>query len=71
MRLRSLAAMLCVLCFFGFAISSTQAQEQRRLALVIGNSAYPSGPLRNPVNDAEAVAAKLKDLGFEVITVVN
>jgi tetratricopeptide (TPR) repeat protein len=40
----------------------------RRVALVIGNSAYPDGmSLPNPTNDAKAVAASLKRLGFEVI----
>ncbi|HOG17022.1 MAG TPA: caspase family protein [Syntrophales bacterium] len=39
----------------------------QRTALVIGNSAYSSGPLKNPVNDATAMAAQLRDLGFAVI----
>ena len=38
-----------------------------RTALVIGNATYRSAPLRNPVNDAQAVAAALKGLGFTVI----
>jgi uncharacterized caspase-like protein len=38
-----------------------------RIALVIGNSAYPSGPLRNPANDAELMKDTLKRVGFEVI----
>lgn len=37
-----------------------------RYALVIGNSRYPNAPLRNPANDAGAIAALLKGLGFEV-----
>jgi len=38
-----------------------------RLALVIGNSAYPDvAALRNPVNDATDIAAKLADFGFSV-----
>lgn len=44
------------------------AWAQRRMALVIGNGAYPSAPLKNPVNDADALGAKLKALGFEVET---
>jgi hypothetical protein len=41
---------------------------ERRVALVIGNAAYRSTqPLRNPVNDARAIADRLKKLGFEVI----
>ena len=39
---------------------------ESRVALVIGNAAYPSSRLRNPVNDATAVAERLRALGFEV-----
>lgn len=41
--------------------------SEKRVALVIGNAAYP-GPaaLRNPANDATDMAAKLKKLGFDV-----
>lgn len=39
----------------------------RRIALVIGNGAYKSAPLKNPVGDAEAVAASLRQLGYEVV----
>jgi uncharacterized caspase-like protein len=39
---------------------------ERRLALVIGNSEYKSSPLRNPVNDARAVANALAGTGFAV-----
>lgn len=38
-----------------------------RIALVIGNGAYTASPLRNPVNDAQDMAAKLRQLGFDVI----
>lgn len=45
----------------------TVAGTKRRVALVIGNSAYPGvGALRNPANDANDIAAKLKKLGFDV-----
>lgn len=37
-----------------------------RVAVVIGNSSYPSGALANPKNDATAMAASLKQLGFDV-----
>lgn len=40
--------------------------DEKRLALVIGNSKYPTAPLRNPANDAKAIAGKLRGLGFEV-----
>ncbi len=40
----------------------------RRVALVIGNSAYKTvSALPNPANDAAAIAAELSRLGFEVI----
>jgi uncharacterized caspase-like protein len=37
-----------------------------RIAVVIGNSRYPSGALANPRNDASAMAEALGKLGFEV-----
>jgi carboxyl-terminal processing protease len=46
--------------------SSLPAADDRRAALVIGNSAYKIGALKNPVNDAQAVATSLRALGFEV-----
>jgi len=41
-------------------------QTERRIALVIGNGAYKSAPLKNPVGDANAVADSLKALGYAV-----
>jgi uncharacterized caspase-like protein len=54
-----------------FALLATltlaQAQAiQPRAALVIGNADYSFGPLRNPVNDAEAMAKALGEAGFDV-----
>jgi len=41
----------------------------RRVALVIGNSAYAAVPtLKNPATDAKAIADALKGLGFEKVT---
>jgi uncharacterized caspase-like protein len=41
-------------------------------ALVIGNAAYPgSGRLDNPLNDAAAVAQKLRTMGFSVTVVTD
>jgi len=45
---------------------TTEAAAQRRIALVIGNAAYQTAPLRNPVNDATDMATALRQLGFEV-----
>ena len=49
------------------ADATATAGSQRRVALVIGNSSYQYAPhLPNPTNDAEAMAATLRNLGFEV-----
>jgi uncharacterized caspase-like protein len=37
-----------------------------RHALIIGNSDYGFGPLKNPANDAKAIGEELKRAGFEV-----
>jgi len=47
------------------AVASAQ-EKGGRVAIVIGNSNYPSGALTNPKNDATAMAASLKKLGFDV-----
>jgi hypothetical protein len=47
----------------GIAPPSTE----KRVALIIGNSRYESAPLRNPVNDANLMAASLREMGFDVI----
>ena len=43
----------------------------KRVALVIGNSAYDAQPLKNPVNDARAMAEALAECGFEVMMLEN
>jgi hypothetical protein len=48
------------------------AEQQKRVALIIGNNAYVhAAPLRNPVNDAEAIAEVLHRLGFAILTGVD
>ena len=61
-----LLPLLAAAILFASAASATTG-AQRRVALVIGNSAYQFAPhLPNPTNDAEAMAASLQKLGFEV-----
>jgi hypothetical protein len=49
-------------------LASSIAQANKRVALVIGNSAYRyTGELTNPKNDAADMAAALTKLGFQVI----
>jgi hypothetical protein len=40
-------------------------------ALVIGNRDYSYSPLRNPINDAEDMADKLENMGFDVTLAKN
>ena len=47
--------------------AAAQAPLDIRVALVIGNSAYPGNPLANPVNDARAMSETLGKLGFSVL----
>jgi len=59
-RIRALAATT-----FACAACGVLASEER-IALVVGNSDYPAAALNNPVNDAQLVAAALRQLGFDV-----
>jgi formylglycine-generating enzyme required for sulfatase activity len=47
--------------------SASAISAETRIALVIGNSDYASGPLPNPANDAKMISETLNNLGFEVI----
>ena len=51
--------------------AAPQPGSTLRVALVIGNAAYPGAALANPVNDARAVAQALQEAGFSVITREN
>ena len=63
--LRSLAILVGIV--WAVLAAPSAAQADRRVALVIGNSSYSnSSPLRNPKNDANDLAATLKQVGFEV-----
>src|SRR5262245_34283840 len=55
----------------GQGVRKNEADAEPRIALVIGNSAYAEGPLANPVNDAQDMAATLRQLGFEVMSGEN
>jgi uncharacterized caspase-like protein len=46
-------------------------KNEKKTALVIGNGAYKSGPLKNAVNDALDMAATLSEKGFTVILKQN
>ena len=54
-----------------FTADFCMAQHPPKVALVIGNAAYKSSPLRNPENDAKDFAKSLKGFGFTVIERTN
>ena len=68
-RITALLSLTCLMLLLAAsALAAPQAQQQeRRVALIIGNGAYKAGPLKNPANDARDMAAALKSVGFEVI----
>jgi len=69
-RILSLALLAClVLMLAASALAAPQQalRQERRVALIIGNGAYKTGPLKNPANDARDMASALKSLGFEII----
>ncbi|HVN77809.1 MAG TPA: caspase family protein [Terriglobia bacterium] len=51
--------------------SGVSIKDQRRVALIIGNSDYKVAPLRNPAHDAEDISGVLRTLGFAVQTKTN
>jgi TPR repeat protein len=60
--------LLCCLIIFALFEHSTPALAEKRVALVVGNSAYQNvARLDNPTNDASLMAATLKDLGFTLV----
>ena len=54
--------------FFTILLKSNfLSQEEKRIALVIGNSNYEKGVLKNPINDAKLISTTLQALNFEVL----
>lgn len=66
--MKQIAPLSVLFSFFLIAFAGS-AMAERRIALVIGNGAYQNtSTLANPVHDATDMAARLRDLGFTVIT---
>ena len=53
------------------AIDIGSIKKERRIAMIIGNSAYKNTPLTSPFNDARKMATKLKELNFDIILCRN
>ena len=63
----SLAATAALGAVGGCATATSGAADNRRVALVVGNSAYRHvTPLDTPGNDAQLMAQVLQNLGFEL-----
>ncbi len=67
--IRTLHFSVLVICCCGIYCGASLAGDAtaRKIALVIGNAMYAQGSLANPVNDARAMATRLRTLGFDVI----
>ena len=60
--------LVLVLVGLSSLITTEAAHAEKRVALVIGNSAYKNvTPLDNPRNDARLMAYTLRGLGFVVV----
>ena len=61
------------LTLFSLWLLTSQAFAAQKVALVIGNSQYQNvqDSLKNPVNDAKAIAERFKELGFDTEMLPN
>ena len=69
--MKNLITFLVITLFFPSLTSADRGVKRiqdntKRYALVIGNGAYKSSPLKNPVNDARDISQALKKFGFQV-----
>ncbi|WP_315764177.1 MULTISPECIES: caspase family protein [unclassified Bradyrhizobium] len=67
--MRCLTIGLSLLCM---VLTAEAAKADRRVAFVVGNGAYTNvAPLPNPPVDAKAMAATLRNVGFDVVEGTN
>jgi uncharacterized caspase-like protein len=68
-QMRYLTVIVSLICML---LSANAAQADRRVAFVVGNGAYKNvAQLPNPPVDAKAMAAVLRNVGFEVVEGTN
>ncbi|WP_430682253.1 caspase family protein [Mesorhizobium australafricanum] len=65
--LQKFIGLIVVLIVAVASATGALAQEQKRLAFVIGNAAYSSGELATPANDAGLIGQTLQAAGFDVV----
>jgi peptidoglycan hydrolase-like protein with peptidoglycan-binding domain len=64
--------LIAALSIAGFFISADAALADKRVAFVVGNSAYKNvAPLPNPALDAKSMAKVLRNVGFDVVEGTN
>ena len=64
------AIAFCLAAVFGLAAMNGAArgqQQEKRIALVVGNGAYAKSPLATAANDAGLIAQTLQAAGFDVV----
>ncbi|MGQ0683496.1 caspase family protein, partial [Bradyrhizobium sp.] len=66
---RLIAPALCLALAFGLGLlaPASAQQQEKRIALVVGNSAYGKSPLATAANDAGLIAQTLQAAGFDVV----
>ena len=63
--MRIISLLISTIFFILVLGTGVQASTEAKIALVIGSSNYKSVPLlRNPANDAKAIASSPKEIGF-------
>ncbi|MBW1994515.1 MAG: SUMF1/EgtB/PvdO family nonheme iron enzyme [Deltaproteobacteria bacterium] len=64
----------CIIWTFLFILmipTASMSKQEKRIALVIGNGLYAQSPLLSPANDANNMAAALKQCNFNVLKEIN
>src|SRR5262245_41448206 len=68
MRILSKRAVVTLVAIAFAVLMAAPAQAEKRVALVIGNSAYQhTSRLDNPINDARLIAETLRSIGFTLV----
>lgn len=65
--LRAFICLLLPLVAFAGADPARAQQQEKRIALVVGNGAYAKSPLATTANDAGLIAQTLQAAGFDVV----
>src|SRR5258708_23395238 len=58
---------LCLILLCALSGSAFAQQQEKRIALVVGNGAYAKAPLATAANDAGLIAQTLQAAGFDVV----